>query len=59
MAGPSRDTLELATRAYDLVAWRFRQPRSDLSFPDVPSVAEAEFLAPDVHFVSRKEKKTA
>jgi hypothetical protein len=39
-------TAELATRAYDAAAWRFRCPRRDMSFPDVESLEEAEFLAP-------------
>lgn len=51
------DTPELGAHAYDLVAWRFRKPRSELKFPDVTDVKEVEFLAPDVRFMSRKQEK--
>ncbi|KAK1565989.1 hypothetical protein QYE76_007786 [Lolium multiflorum] len=40
------NTPELAARAYDAAAWRFRRPRRDMNFPDVESLEEAEFLAP-------------
>jgi hypothetical protein len=38
-------TVELAARAYDTAAWRFRRPRRDMNFLDVESLKEAEFLA--------------
>ncbi|KAK1680608.1 hypothetical protein QYE76_041456 [Lolium multiflorum] len=42
------NTTELAARAYDAAAWRFRRPRCDMNFPDVESLEEAEFLAPSL-----------
>jgi hypothetical protein len=39
-------TAELAVREYDTAAWCFRRPRHDMTFPDVESLKEAEFLAP-------------
>jgi hypothetical protein len=40
---------EMATRAYDAAAWRFRCPRRDMNFSDVEFLEEAEFLAPPAH----------
>jgi hypothetical protein len=40
------DAPELAARAYDTAAWRFRRLRRNLNFPEVQLIEEAEFLAP-------------
>lgn len=39
------------------MAWRYRQPKSELNFPDVTSQEAAEFLAPEMRIVSRKQEK--
>jgi hypothetical protein len=40
------DNADEAAHAYGTSAWCFSCPRRDLNFPDVESMAEAEFLAP-------------
>jgi hypothetical protein len=50
-------TLELIARAYAAATWRFGWQKRDLNFPEVQSRQEAEFLAPKVWVVSRKEVK--
>jgi hypothetical protein len=40
------DTEELATRAYDATAWRFRRPWPNLNFLEMESLVKAEFLVP-------------
>jgi hypothetical protein len=47
---------ELAARAYDAAAWRFRRPRRDLNFQDVDSLEEAEFLAPALCVVNEEDQ---
>jgi hypothetical protein len=39
-------TPKLATRMYDVAAWRFGRSQRDMNFPDVESLEEAEFFAP-------------
>ena len=39
------------------MAWRLGQSRYDLNFPLCPNIEEAEFLAPRVRVLSRKEEK--
>jgi hypothetical protein len=51
------ETPEPTVRAYDVMAWRYRRPKSELNFPDVTCREEAEFLAPEVRVVPRKEEK--
>lgn len=46
-------TLELATWAYDIVAWTYHWLKSKLNFPDVTSWEVAEFLAPELRTVSQ------
>ncbi|XP_051201980.1 AP2/ERF and B3 domain-containing transcription factor ARF14-like [Lolium perenne] len=48
---------ELATRAYEAAAWRFRRPRRDLNFQDVESLEEAEFLVPAPRLVSEEDSR--
>ncbi|KAK1669998.1 hypothetical protein QYE76_058157 [Lolium multiflorum] len=48
---------ELAARAYDAAAWRFRRPRRDMNFPDVESLEEAEFLAPPPCLVDDEDRR--
>jgi hypothetical protein len=50
------DTPELAARAYDAVAWRFRRPRCDLNFSEVASLEEAEFLAPAPRLLTDEDR---
>ncbi|KAK1603628.1 hypothetical protein QYE76_027301 [Lolium multiflorum] len=45
------DSLELA------VAWRFRRSRCDLKFPDVESLAEAEFLTPAPCLIDEEDRR--
>jgi hypothetical protein len=45
----------LATRAYDTVVWCLRRLRRDLNFPNVESIAEAEFLVPPPHLVTDED----
>jgi hypothetical protein len=49
------DTSELATCAYDAAAWRLGCPWCDLNFPDLASLAEAEFLAPPPRLVTDED----
>ncbi|XP_051229783.1 uncharacterized protein [Lolium perenne] len=49
-------TPELAARAYDAAAWRFRRLRRDLNFQDVKSLEEAEFLAPAPRLVTEEDR---
>jgi hypothetical protein len=49
-------TSELAARAYDAAAWRLKRPRHDVNFPDVQSLAEAEFLEPAPNLVTEKDR---
>ncbi|KAK1653724.1 hypothetical protein QYE76_071529 [Lolium multiflorum] len=51
------NTPELAARAYDAAAWRFRRPRCDMNFPDVESLEEAEFLAPTPCLVDDEDRR--
>ena len=51
------DTPELAARAFDVAVWRFGRPRAELNFRGVESREVAEFLAPDVRIVTRKEEQ--
>ncbi|KAK1645340.1 hypothetical protein QYE76_063145 [Lolium multiflorum] len=51
------NTPELAARAYDAAAWRFRRPRRDMNFPDVESLEEAEFLAPPPCLVDDEDRR--
>ncbi|KAK1661685.1 hypothetical protein QYE76_049844 [Lolium multiflorum] len=51
------NTPELAARAYDAAAWRFRRPRRDMNFPDVESLEEAEFLAPTPCLVDDEDRR--
>ncbi|KAK1651531.1 hypothetical protein QYE76_069336 [Lolium multiflorum] len=51
------NTPELAARAYDAAAWRFRRPRRDMNFPDVESLEEAEFLAPAPCLVDDEDRR--
>jgi hypothetical protein len=46
------NTREEAACAYDAAAWRFARPRHQMNFPEVGSLAEAESLVPEPHFVS-------
>ncbi|KAE8779799.1 AP2-containing protein [Hordeum vulgare] len=49
-----------AARAYDVAMWRARRPRSDLSFPEIETRADAEFLVlEDIHMeeMAKKTKK--
>jgi hypothetical protein len=47
---------KLAARAYDVVAWRLYWTHSELKFPDVLSVEEAEFLATPFRAMTRAEE---
>ncbi|KAK1696639.1 hypothetical protein QYE76_013336 [Lolium multiflorum] len=49
------NTPELAARAYDAAAWRFRRLRRDLNFQDVESLEEAEFLVPAPRLVNEED----
>ncbi|KAK1645883.1 hypothetical protein QYE76_063688 [Lolium multiflorum] len=51
------NTPELAARAYDAAAWRFRRPGRDMNFPDVESLEEAEFLAPPPCLVDEEDRR--
>ncbi|KAK1646745.1 hypothetical protein QYE76_064550 [Lolium multiflorum] len=51
------NTPELAARAYDAAAWRFRWPRCDMNFPDIESLEEAEFLAPTPCLVDDEDRR--
>ncbi|KAK1604231.1 hypothetical protein QYE76_027904 [Lolium multiflorum] len=51
------NTPELAARAYDAAAWRFRRPGRDMNFPDVESLEEAEFLAPPPCLVDDEDRR--
>lgn len=51
------ETPELTARAYDPMAWRYRRPKSELIFLDAMSQEVAEFLAPQLWIMSRKEEK--
>ncbi|KAK1610709.1 hypothetical protein QYE76_034382 [Lolium multiflorum] len=51
------NTPELAARAYDAAAWRFRRPRCDMNFLDVESLEEAEFLAPTLCLVDDEDRR--
>lgn len=50
------DAPELAAGAFDVAVWRFGRPRAELNFPDVRSLQEAEFLAPEVRMVTREQE---
>jgi hypothetical protein len=45
----------LAARTYDTVAWCLRRLRRDLNFPNVESIAEAEFLVPPPQLVTDED----
>ncbi|KAK1604165.1 hypothetical protein QYE76_027838 [Lolium multiflorum] len=51
------NTPELAARAYDAAAWRFRRPGHNMNFPDVESLEEAEFLAPPPCLVDDEDRR--
>jgi hypothetical protein len=51
------DMSKLAACAYDAAAWRLGCPWSDLNFPDVASLAEAEFLAPPPRLVADEDPR--
>ncbi|KAK1629481.1 hypothetical protein QYE76_003796 [Lolium multiflorum] len=51
------NTPELAARAYDAAAWRFRRPWRDMNFPDVESLEEAEFLTPAPSLVDAEDRR--
>ncbi|KAK1696895.1 hypothetical protein QYE76_013592 [Lolium multiflorum] len=51
------NTPELAARAYDAAAWRFRRPRRDMNFLDVESLEEAEFLAPTPCLIDDEDRR--
>ncbi|KAM0853629.1 hypothetical protein ACQ4PT_050960 [Festuca glaucescens] len=50
------NSLEEAARAYDAAAWRFGWPRRDLNFPDIPTRADAEMLAPPPWIATQVEQ---
>jgi hypothetical protein len=47
---------ELAARAYDAAAWRFRHPRRNLNFSEVASLEEAEFLTPAPRLLTDEDR---
>ncbi|XP_051189863.1 uncharacterized protein [Lolium perenne] len=47
---------ELAARTYYAAVWRFRRPRRDLTFSDVESLEEAEFLAPPQRLLDDEDR---
>ncbi|KAK1677178.1 hypothetical protein QYE76_038026 [Lolium multiflorum] len=51
------NTPELAARAYDVAAWRFRRLQRDMNFPDVESLEEAKFLAPAPCLVDDEDRR--
>jgi hypothetical protein len=53
----SYNTPELAARAYDAAAWRFRRPHRDLNFQDIESLEEAEILAPAPSHVNEEDRR--
>jgi hypothetical protein len=46
---------ELAACTYNAAAWRLERLRRDLNYPDVASLAEAEFLAPPLRLVTDED----
>jgi hypothetical protein len=54
--GMFRSTEE-AVCAYDAAAWRFGRAQSELNFPDVESVEEAQFLAPRPLIEMREDQR--
>jgi hypothetical protein len=51
------NTREEAVRAYDDAAWRFARLRHHMNFTEVRSLAEAENLAMQPHFVSEADAR--
>jgi hypothetical protein len=50
-------TTEESACAYDTAAWRFGRARSELNFPDVESVEEAQFQGPPPLLETREERQ--
>jgi hypothetical protein len=51
------NTREEAVHAYDAAAWRFARPRHHMNFTEVRSLAEAECLPTQLHFMAAADAR--
>lgn len=55
--------VDIAERAYDVIAWRFGRPREELNFPKIATQEDVEFIGPPVTIVPvnrrRRRRRTS
>ncbi|XP_020160400.1 uncharacterized protein [Aegilops tauschii subsp. strangulata] len=51
------ETADMAVHAYDIATWRLGQPRHELNFLEIESLADAEFIGPLMNIESRPMKR--
>jgi hypothetical protein len=50
--------VEEAARAYDAAAWRVGRSRCEMNFPEMESLVEAEFLAPQPELFTEEDHRS-